>query len=125
MPLIDIVFGPEGRQMVTTEEEHAASLDGVAFKRYIEAKVVEIYEPVLGKKLEIGEQVLTMFVRDSKSLPIDILVSITTWGFDASEDEIEIMRCKLELAIQIYLEQHGVNSSNIKVIVNYVSDPSS
>jgi hypothetical protein len=73
-----------------------------AYQGWFERMLAARFEPLLDKKLIIGQHIKTDYMKGSDSIPVDVVTTVHTWGFVASSDEIFEMEARLQRGADVY-----------------------
>lgn len=121
MPRISHIISGDGRDAIVTINVNAswvADRQLQAFTRWFEGVMATLYSPILDKPLVVGKNVKTDAIEVSGSVPIDIVTTVTTWGFELTPGLLEKLRLEMQVSMENYFEAFEVT---ILVILNYIS----
>ena len=84
------------------------------YKGWFERTLATHFGPVLKKALVIGQHIKTDYMKGSDSIPVDVVTTVHTWGFDAFPSTILRLEEGLQCDANLYFKG-GASPVTVKV----------
>lgn len=115
MPKISPAANESGSSAIAEIYRDARDASGQQhrFAHWFEAAAQSVYEPLLGGKPKV---VTDPFICNDE-LPIDIIVTVTSWGFEATQEQLDELCDGMQAKLEKHFEGHDIT---VKVFLNYI-----